>query len=276
MRDPLDVDQVCSLPYGEVRYGVRGAGPPVLLVMGFMARGRAWRSQIEALSDQYTVVWFDHRGVGDSPGPAAKSMQSFAEDCVHLMNHLQWGSAHVVGISMGGMIAQELAVTHPDRIQSLSLIVTHFGGWHRVIPTFKGVPLFLKAQFARTPLGRLRALKSLLVPQSIQQNLDDEMILEKLKEDFTPKPPLQTRISHFKAILGHQTRVKLRQFLRPTLVIQAQEDLLVHPKHSLTLSTVIPNCRFVSFAQAGHGIVRQSNIALSDELLKHFLEVERA
>lgn len=272
MNDPLDLEHCCPLPTGEIRYGVRGSGPPVLLIMGFMARGRAWRSQIEALSPHYTVVWFDHRGVGDSAGPAAKTMAEFASDCIYLMNHLEWSEAHVIGISMGGMIAQELAVSHPKRVLTLSLIVTHFGSWHRVIPPLRGFPLFLRAQFARSLPARLEALKQLLVPKSVLAHADHEVILNKLREDFSPKPPASTRLRHFWAIFRHNTYRRLKNFDKASLVIQAQADLLVHPKHSVSLHEALPNAKLVSFAEAGHGIVRQSNISVSACLLAHLQE----
>lgn len=272
MSDPLDLKYTCPLAEGEIRYGMSGSGPPVLLIMGFMARGRAWRTQIEALSPYYTVAWFDHRGVGDSPGPAAKTMAEFAHDCICLLDHLQWTEAHVIGISMGGMIAQELAVEHPSRVITLSLIVTHFGSWHRVIPPWRGLPLFFKAQFARSLPKRLEALKQLLVPKSVLATSDHEIILSKLREDFTPKPPFSTRYRHFRAILGHNTYRRLKHFDKASLVIQAQSDLLVHPKHSLSLHQALPNAKLVSFEEAGHGIVRQSNLSVNDCLLSHLQE----
>ena len=87
MRDSLEVDQSCESREGVIKYGVRGSGAPILLVMGFMARGRAWRSQVEELSKDYQVAWFDHLGVGESVGPPAKSMVDFAHDCLALMDH---------------------------------------------------------------------------------------------------------------------------------------------------------------------------------------------
>lgn len=274
MHDPLDLEYICPLPEGEIKYGLRGSGPPVLLIMGFMARGRAWRAQIEALASHYTVLWFDHRGVGESTGPAAKSMSEFASDCLHLLDHLAWTKAHVIGISMGGMIAQEFAVTYSERVSSLALIVTHFGSWHRVIPPMRGIPLFLKAQFAKSMPKRLEALKELLVPKSVLAMADHELILSKLREDFSPKPPFTTRYRHIRAILGHNTQKRLKNLTKACLVIQAQGDLLVNPKHSLALQKAIPNAKLVSFKEAGHGIVRQSNISVNEHLLQHLQEVE--
>ena len=280
MRDSLEVDQSCESREGVIKYGVRGSGAPILLVMGFMARGRAWRSQVEELSKDYQVAWFDHLGVGESVGPPAKSMVDFAHDCLALMDHLSWGRAHVVGISMGGMISQELALLAPERIISLSLIVTHYGGVSKVLPTAKGIPRFLKAQLSRDPQQRIEALRALLVPESVLQESArqgrDEEINEKLREDFTPKPPSKTRVNHVKAILKHDTRARLSSIQCPALVIQAQEDLLVHPKHSESLAQAIPNAKLISFEHAGHGIVRQSNIDLNAVLREHLTEAASA
>lgn len=275
--DALEVDQYCPLPNGsKLHYGIRGQGTPILLIMGFMARGRAWRSQIEAFAPHFSVVWFDHRGVGDSPGPAAKTMVEFAEDCCALMDHLNWDKAHVVGISMGGMIAQEFALKEPKRVLSLTLIVTHYGGWSKILPTRLGLARFFRAQFARTPQKRLEALKDLLVPKQVSEEANLEELFRKLTEDFTPKPPASTRFRHFRAILRHRTQKRLKHLSCPTLVVQAQEDLLIHPKHSEALAAEIPKARLLSFAQAGHGIVRQSNIELSDKLKEHFTQNSHA
>lgn len=243
--------------------------------MGFMARGRAWSAQIEALSERYQVAWFDHRGVGDSPGPAARSMGDFAADCIALLNELKWESAHICGVSMGGMIAQELALLSPERTRSLSLIVTQPGGILSMLPTLRGLPLFLRAQLARTPDGRIRALRDLLVPPQSQALVDVSEIDRKLVEDFTPKPPTKTRLSHLRAIRRHDTRRRLSQITAPTLVVQAQGDLLVRPKHSETIARLIPDAELVSLPSAGHGVIRQSNTDLNLHLARHLDDAEQ-
>ena len=182
----------CSLPQGSISYGMKGKGVPLLMIMGFMARGHGWRSQVEALSQTYQTVWFDHRGVGESPGPAASSMKDFSRDCVALLDHLGWENAHIFGVSMGGMIAQELALQAPTRVRSLTLIVTQSGGVTSMIPTRTGIPLFLGAQFARTPERRIQSLKSLLVPFAPRSPSEEREIDRRLREEFTPKPPFPT------------------------------------------------------------------------------------
>ena len=103
----------------------------------------------------------------------------------------------------------------------------------------------------------------------------DDEIINKLKEDFSPKPPKETRLRHVKAILNHNTRDRLSTLDCPTLVIQASEDLLIHPKHSESLAAAIPGAELICFEQAGHGLVRQSNIDLNGALASHLLKAEQ-
>ena len=270
----MTLSRVCPLPQGAIHFGVLGEGPPVLLIMGFMARGHGWRSQVEALSTHYHLAWFDHRGVGDSPGPAASSMAGFAQDCVALLDHLGWESAHIFGVSMGGMIAQEVALRAPERVRSLTLIVTQAGGVTSVIPPRRGIPFFLRAQLTRTPETRIQALKSLLIPADNWSAEEEREIERRLREEFTPKPPLSTRIRHLWAILRHRTYDRLSTINTPTLVVQAREDLLVKPKHSETIAQLIPHARLLSLSGAGHGVIRQSKIELNGELTQHLSEAE--
>ena len=106
------------------------AGSKVLLVMGFGFPGAAWRAQIDGLSSQHQVCAFDNVGTGTSE-PVTKStttMDALAADAFRMLDALGWEKAHVIGVSMGGMIAQHMAAAHPERLHSLSLIATSPGG----------------------------------------------------------------------------------------------------------------------------------------------------
>ena len=124
-----------------------GDGPPILFIMGFLARSDAWRQQIISLSERWRCIIFDNRGVGESADarPAA-SMQELAEDALAVLNHAGCARAHIVGISMGGMIAQRLTLMAPERVQSLALLVTHPGGFFRALPPLRSWPDFLRAR----------------------------------------------------------------------------------------------------------------------------------
>jgi pimeloyl-ACP methyl ester carboxylesterase len=284
-----DVNQ-CLLKEGYLSYQKKGKGQKVLLVMGFMARGRAWHRQLEALSEHYEVVCYDHRGIGDSSTNPASSMADLAQDALDLMDHLQWEKAHIVGISMGGMIAQYIATLAQARCLSLTLIATHAGGFEkgitRVLPKWSGLPLFLKAQFSKSPAHRFLALSHLLLTKDFLQNqgilnrsLDEiqdlqawQDICARLSDDFTPKPPFKTRFAHIRAIFKHHQK-DLHTLQIPTLIIQPKEDLLVNPKHSDDLKKKIPHAKFIS-VKAGHGVIREIPQEINQALFDHFKSIE--
>lgn len=135
------------------RFGRRGAPARVLLIMGMAATHNGWQSQVEALaaSGQYELCVFDNRGTGASsapPGPYSTEMM--ARDALALLDAMEWDNCHVVGFSMGGMIAMKLAAHAADRVRSLCLISTHLGGFTRRIPAVRGLAAI--AQIVAAPL----------------------------------------------------------------------------------------------------------------------------
>lgn len=246
----------------------RGAGAPVLLIMGLAARGRSWASLVPSLAGRHPVAWFDNRGVGETEArPGRYTTALFAGDAVRLMDHLGWGRAHVVGVSMGGMVAQELALRHPTRVASLSLMATHAGGLPRG-PTLRGLPDFVRSAFGRR--GRLEAMERLLFPPHFLEACDRDALRARLSHDFAPlaAPFLAAQVG---VVLGHRTAPRLPRLAEtPTLVIKPGRDRLIHPRESDRLHRLIPNSRLVTFPDAGHGLLRQSPEAVGAALLDHF------
>jgi pimeloyl-ACP methyl ester carboxylesterase len=258
---------------GEMQYHLSGEGPPIILIMGYLAKAYAWRIQVEALSPHYQVLCFDHYGVGDSKGKPALSMSTFAEDCLDLMQYVGWDKAHVIGVSMGGMIAQHIALHSPQSVASLTLIVTHAGGVTAIIPPLKGLPLFLRAQTAPSPSKRIEALMELLIPDEVRAQRSRRELLAGLSQDFIPKPPIATRLRHFWAIFRHNVRKRLSDIRCPTLIVKAGHDLLVNPKGSDTLYEGITHSELFYVEVAGHGMIRQKDTGLNDRILKHLSQV---
>jgi len=121
----------------SINYSVEGKGEPLFLIMGFSGSKMAWYFQRRAFRKHFQVVTFDNRGVGESGKPAGPySMQMFVDDTVGLMDHLGIEKAHILGVSMGGMIAQHIAISHPERVRKLVLGCTfasrHGDGGHSV------------------------------------------------------------------------------------------------------------------------------------------------
>ena len=113
----------------RLAYEVQGQGPPVLLIQGVGVHGNGWRPQVEALADRYTCLTFDNRGMGESqPAGAPVTVEQMAEDALALLDAEGWGSAHVIGHSLGGLVALELALAARQRVRSLALLCTFAGG----------------------------------------------------------------------------------------------------------------------------------------------------
>lgn len=118
-----------ELPGTRLYYESAGAGETVVLIHAFMLDARTWDGQFEAYAQRHRVIRYDARGFGRSEVPRVGQPYSHADDLAALLDKLDAGRAHVVGVSMGGRIALDFAVTHPDRLRSLTVIDTAIGGW---------------------------------------------------------------------------------------------------------------------------------------------------
>lgn len=270
--------QLAPLPALQLAYDVAGAaGSPVLLIMGFCVPGRAWRLQTPALASQHRVAWFDNRGVGGSGSPEGPwSMTDMAADALALLDHLGWQRAHVVGVSMGGMIAQHLALRAPERLHSLSLIATHAGGLRALLPTAAGARRFL-ATSVGTPKQRLDQLQKLLFPADFLATCERDWLRQVMLNDFGQPVPMASRRRQFAAIRGHRSDDQLHQLkAMPTLLVRPGQDQLIQPQQSDRLARLLPHARVLRFDQAGHGVIRQCADALNRELLGWFAQAEAA
>jgi len=272
---PFDPPPVQWAPCDDARlaYGRAGeTGPPVLLIMGFTMPGAAWRFQIEDLARDHRVVWFDNRGSGQTEAPVRPwSMGRFAADTGLLMDHLGWETAHVVGVSMGGMIAQEFGVENTQRLRSLSLLATHPGGRTIKLPPRRGLRHFLTTQLAPGRRRRGQALARLLFPQEWLESVDREWLRSILVADFGAPPPVGHRLAQLAAVSRHDTRRRLRRLAGTrTLILKPCQDLLVNPKHNDTIHRLIPNSRLIEIPDAGHGLIRQAADQVNTLLRAHF------
>jgi len=120
----------------NLNYDMRGNGDPLVMIMGLGASSAAWDPRLlEELARSFTVVTFDNRGTGQSDKPDIPySIEMFADDTAGLMDALGIARAHIFGVSMGGMIAQEFALRHAARVRTLTLGCTTAGGAHSVPP----------------------------------------------------------------------------------------------------------------------------------------------
>lgn len=263
-----------SLP---IAYEVAGeAGSPVVLIMGLGLPGSAWRGQVEALAPRHRVLTFDHRGVGGT-GPAGGPgrIEEMAGDALALMDHLGWADAHLVGISMGGMVAQEVALSAPTRVRSLALLSTTCRGlgWH---PTGAGVRDGLHVIFGRGE-ARLRALQRQLMTREALARLDRNRLTREMRALLGPLPPARTFLAQYAAVVRFRTCERLGELAGlPTLVIQPGGDQVIDPGESERLARLIPGARLVSFPDSGHGVVLEKAAEVNRLLLGHLRRADEA
>lgn len=252
------------------RSGPTGA-PRVLLMMGFGMSGAAWRPIAERLRPEHDVVLFDPRGIGQSTaGDGPHGLPHLADDAAALLDHLGWPSAHLVGVSMGGMVAQQLALRHRALARSLTLIVSHGGPFNRTLPGPLGAWRFVLANTRKGP-GRVQAMVKLLFPDHDLSSLLAEGLvqLDDLKVASNAADP-RIRLAHLRAIAAHHTLPALEALHDlPSLIVQADRDILVPARCSAALHGALPGSTLVRLTQAGHGAISQFPDAVAAHLIAH-------
>lgn len=264
------------LAKAELSYDTAGDdGSPVLLIMGFGVPGHLWGNQIPTLSGHHRVAWFDNCGVGATKAsriPA--SIRAQAGHAAALVEHLGHGPAHIVGVSMGGMIAQELALGHPDHVKSLSLLVTHAGGLRNLMPNPRGLELFLRG-FLGPRRDRARAMERLIFPEHYLETIDRGWLMQTLKDEVVEAMPRRARVAQLAGIVRHDTASRLPRLAGlPTLVVAAGQDALIRPQEHIRLHRLIPGSRLEVFEDSGHGILHQHAERLNASLMSHFADAD--
>ena len=235
----------------EMFYVEAGQGEPVVLIMGFSGDHLAWGFQIPVFGERHRVIAFDNRGVGQTDTPDHPyTIRMMAEDTRGLMDVLGLDRAHVVGVSMGGMIAQELALTHPGRVRSLHLGCT-LARPDAYTKAFLGAWRDVRAHVSRE--AALRAFGPwLFAPATYSERPEFvELIVQNALANPHPQS-LTGFLRQGEAILGHDTLARLDGIHCPTLVSVAEEDILVPPRFSRQLAAAIPGAKLQMVAGAGH------------------------
>lgn len=242
---------------------VAGEGSPVLLVMGLGMSGAMWAPILPALRRAHRVATFDHRGLGSRVDEApARSMPELADDVMAVLDELGWSRAHLVGVSMGGMAAQEVVVRRPDRVASLTLIATTACGRKVLPPTRAALLAVLTSKEREDRLARL------LYPPEYRRAHREDIERRVASMVATMAPPTTTR-AHLRAVLGHDARQRLKTVRAPTLVMKPALDAMIRPTASDDLARRVPHARLAVLADAGHGLIHQSADRVSALLLEH-------
>ncbi len=259
----------------NINYKVHGEGEALVLINGYGSNSRSWLLEIPTFSQEFQVVTFDNRGTGQSDKPDIPyTMEMMAGDVAGLLEAIGIDAAHVYGVSMGGMIAQEFTLRYPDKVISLILGCTNCGGRHSIRPDEEVMTFLFDAERMKrlTPEeGARESLPFLFSQKFIDNNVDIiEQIVTQRVEYVTP---LHGYTRQAQAIMGHDTYDRLPQIEVPTLVIAGTADRLVPFENSKTLASQIPNAELVILENMGHGYLveaaEEANKAILDFLRRH-------
>jgi 3-oxoadipate enol-lactonase len=235
----------------DLYYEETGSGPPLLLITGLSGTTLGWALLLPALSERFHVIAFDNRGAGRSstpPGPY--TTRQLADDAAALLDHLGIERAHVIGISLGGMIAQELALGHPERVDRLVLWATYA----RPRPAIHGP--WLQNWVDVSERGDPDQLAMLLLPWFLtpafmsQHDLVEEA-LEEGRADPYPAP-VHGVAAQAAACRAHDALDRLGQIAAPTLVLVGAEDIVTPVSCAQELAEGIPGAHLQVLERGGH------------------------
>ena len=253
-------------PVVALSHTVTGVGPPVLMVAGTGFPGATWPPEfIEPLAERYAVITFDHRGTGRSPQTDDDySTRMFAADALALLERLDCGPAHVVGHSMGGRVAQWMAIDGPDQLASLVLAASGPGQYRADTLQVQGIPLYQALSLGE--LGYERFMReqirsAFFTPEFVVSDPDP---VEWLVQAFwNHRPPLRDYLKHTVARQQHRTADVLDQIRHDTFVLVGDRDTAMggtgnHLEQSRFLAQQIPHARLELIEGVSHGYFWQA------------------
>lgn len=231
----------------RIYWDEQGHGEPVFLIMGLGYTSHMWYRMRPILAAQYRTVAFDNRGVGRSdvpPGPY--SIALLASDAAAVLDAAGVKSAHVVGISMGGMIAQEFALQYPERVRSLILGCTAPGGPAAIRAEQEAIDL-LKAR-DMTPVQMAEAAVPFIYDVGTPRARVDEDLA--VRRPWFPRP--EGYAAQLQAIFSWEAYSRLPRIAAPTLVIHGESDRLIPAANAKLIADRIPGAKLVMIPHASH------------------------
>jgi 3-oxoadipate enol-lactonase len=257
---------------GDVRlaYEVKGGGEPLLMIHGLGYDRFGWGRLPDLLAEDLQVVVFDNRGVGDSDVPEGPyAVSQLAADAAAVLDAAGIGAAHVLGVSLGGYIAQELALTYPERLRKLVLASTAPGG-PRSVP----MPAAGLEAFGRFPTMEREAGLRLMVENSLGQygvREQPELVEEIYAYRLERGPTLAGWQAQAYAGATFDAYDRVPEIKTETLVLQGGADNVVDPRNADLLVELIPNARLELIPDRGHLLVWQEAERLAP-IVKEFLQ----
>jgi len=251
-------------------YKINGKGQPLIMIAGFATAKNMWLPLLHSFTKNYRVVTFDNRGIGSSDKPAGPySTKMMASDTIALMDHLGIEKAHILGGSMGGMIAQHMTIDHPQRVDRLILFSTSAGG-QPLQDMLLGLAEATTPNWKRSGSGLagadLRKLTTAIAARSFNQPFNRLVLVQiaslMLKLGMTKVPAGQ-----IEAMMTHDVLDKLNLIKAPTLVMTGTRDRLMPPQSSEVLASRITGAKLVTIEGGSHALAEGNSGRFTREVL---------
>lgn len=258
---------------GDIRmhYEIYGEGEPLVMINGAGATMEWFYWLIPTYSRDYRLILFDNRGVGRTDKPdTTYTTAMMADDLAGLLDVIGIDSAHIRGVSFGGMIAQEFALRHPEKVKTLILLVTYCGGKHSSTLPFGADTERIRQLPPREATEAF--LRWFITEEFIDKNphVFEQLVAFALEH---PAEPFGLA-KHGEAIANHDTYDRLSTITAPTLVIGGDADKVIPVENSRILASRIPNAELVILKNAGHMLIEAANEV--DRIILDFLRKYRA
>ena len=262
------------MPYA-VNQGVRiywdeqGQGEPVLLIMGLGYTAHMWHRTRPRLAEHFRTIAFDNRGVGRSDTPAGPyPIALMASDAAAILDAAGVQGAHLFGVSMGGMIAQEFALQYPRRVRSLVLGCTAAGGPTAVRAEPEATQI-LKARAGMTPEQAAEAVLPFIYdPETPHERIEEDLAI---RQPWLPRP--ESYSAQLQGILAWEAYSRLTAIGMPTLVIHGENDRLVPAGNGKLIADRIPSAKLVLIPHASH-LFLTDQPQIADEAILNFLNAQ--
>jgi|SRR5579883_324005 len=272
-REGFKVERMVEHSGCRIAYFAAGNGPAVLFIQGVGVQGAGWRPQTTELAAGYTCLWFDNRGIGRSqPVGGAITVVQMADDARAVLDAQQVATAHVVGHSLGGLVALQLALSNRNRVRSLALLCSFTGRRTAAPLTPRMVWLGLRARVGTRSMRR-RGFLRLVLPPGSTANTDE--LAELFGHDLADQPPVAA--AQLRALRSVDLSDRLGELAGlPVLVVAAAHDPIAPPRAGLALRDGLAGARYVEVAEASHGLPITHASLVNSLLREHFAEVESA
>lgn len=231
----------------KIYWDDQGSGDPLLLIMGLSYPSYMWRRTRPSLAQNFRTIAFDNRGIGQSDVPEGiYPIAQMASDTAAVLDAANVPSAHVFGISMGGMIAQEFTLQYPQRVRSLILGCTNAGGPHSVRPAPEVLQVLTRE--GMTPHEATEAIIPYIYDAATpRQRIDEDMAIR-----MKWYPSRQGYLGQLQGILAWEAYSRIAQIKAPTLIIHGETDQLVPVANAHLIAERIPHAKLVLIPHASH------------------------